>query len=420
MLGFRIRFSIAHPHHNRMINERAIRAALDRQELVFFYQAKVSLITGKVTGAEALIRWQKPDGQIIMPGEFIPLAEKTGLIKSISERMFAQLARDMLIIHDIDPLVTLAFNASAKDFEDDQFCTQVRNTLNQLHIPAQNLQIEITESVILQPNPTIRKNIQALCDAGIQLVMDDYGTGYANLETLRRWPFSSLKLDRSIIKHILDSPKNQVIAESSIRMAHELDLNVIAEGVESERQYQMLLEFGCTKVQGYWISHPLPLQDFIYFLEQDLRWSGLPVGLIHMAVIDHIQWRKKLTSDVVRLANMSLDAPERLSVYQLPMDYRDCRLGRWYYGVGQQFANCSIFQSIELPHKHFHSLGKQLVSNVNQGGSLRELTPILTEFSEQSAIILDRLQQLAHKGLMDMYLAHNNWRNHNLYPDHKP
>ena len=251
------------------------------------------------------------------------------------------------------------------------------------------------------------------------LAMDDYGTGYATLETLSLWPFTSIKLDRSIISHMQDSPKNLTIVEASIRMAHELDVGIVAEGVETEIQYQMLLEFGCTKVQGFWLSRPLPLDDFIYFIEQDLRWSGLPIGLIHMAVVDHIQWRKKLTSDIVRLATTPLDSPERQTVYHLPMDYHECRLGKWYYGVGQYFNDCPIFQSIEHPHQKFHDIGLQLIQIVNHGGTMRDLTPLLTEFSDYSATILDCLQQLEHKGLMDMHLAHQAWSDHQLHPNNQ-
>lgn len=245
--------------------------------------------------------------------------------------------------------------------------------------------------------------------------MDDYGTGYATLETLSQWPFTTIKLDRSIISRMLDSPKNQTIAESSIRMAHELDISVVAEGVESEMQYQMLLESGCTKVQGYWLSRPLPLDDFIYFIEQDLRWSGLPIGLIHMAVVDHIQWRKKLVSDIVRLASTPHDAIERQAPFNLPLDCHECRLGKWYYGAGQQFNDSPLFAAIEEPHEKFHNLGGQLIQIISKGGNMHDLTPLLTEFSDHSAIILDRLQKLEHKGLMDMHLAHQAWSEHHLY-----
>lgn len=399
-----------------LINPETIREGLNNDEFVYFYQSKVSLITGKVVGAEALIRWMKPDGKIITPNEFIPIAEQCGLIKEITYRMFPKLVRDLLIFLDIDSSLIISFNTTCYDFEDESFTKMALATLNQVCIPPKSLQIEITETTVLQADESVKKHIQTLCDAGMGLAMDDYGTGYATLETLSQWPFTTIKLDHSIVSHMQDSSKNLTIVEASIRMAHELDVAVVAEGVETEMQYQMLLEFGCTKVQGFWLSKPLRLDDFIYFIEQDLRWSGLPIGLIHMAVIDHIQWRKKITSDIVRIATTPLNSPERQAIYHLPMDYHECRLGKWYYGVGQRFKECRIFHSIEEPHQKFHGIGRQLIQIVTQGGTMRELTPLLTEFSDYSATILERLQQLEHKGLMDMHIAHQTWSEHHLHP----
>lgn len=398
------------------ITSQELLEALNNNEFSYFYQSKVSLITGKVIGAEALLRWIKPNGTIVSPDQFIPIAERSGLIKEITYRMFSKLIRNILIFSDLDSSLVFSFNVTSQDFEDDLFMNMVIETLKQVHISPKNLQIEITETTVLQADESVKKRIHTLCDAGMGLAMDDYGTGYATLETLSQWPFTTIKLDRSIISHMQDSPKNLTIVEASIRMAHELDVSVVAEGVETEMQYQMLLEFGCTKVQGFWLSKPLPLEDFIYFIQQDLRWSGLPIGLIHMAIVDHIQWRKKLTSDIVRLSTTTLNSPERQTIYLLPMNYQACRLGKWYYGVGQHFKDCPIFQSIENPHQKFHEIGTQLIQTVTVGGTMRELTPLLNEFSDYSATIMDCLHQLEHKGLLDMHLAHQAWSEHHLHP----
>lgn len=398
------------------ITEQTIRDALERDEFIYHYQPKVSLITGKVIGAEALIRWISTDGEIIYPNEFIPLAEQVGLINQISCHMFRKLVRDLLIFFDLCPDLVVSFNASANDFRDERFIRLALESLQQLKIPPRNLQIEITESTVLSADDEIKKHILALCDTGMELAMDDYGTGYSTLDTLSQWPFTTIKLDRGIISRMLDSPKSQTIVESSIRMAHELDVNIVAEGVESDKQYQMLLESGCTKVQGYWISLPLPLDDFIYFIQQDLRWSGLPIGLIHMATVDHIQWRKRLVSEVVRIGATAPDSEERKCVTHASLDHHDCRLGKWYYGVGQHFKGCPDFDAIEEPHRQFHALGAQLFEIVKSGGSVQTLTPYLSEFSLSSGLILNSLQKLEHKGLVEMHCAHKAWEEHHLYP----
>ncbi len=399
------------------IDEQAVLKGLDDDEFVYYYQPKVSLITGKVIGAEALIRWIKPNGEIIYPNAFIPLAEKSELINEITCRMFNKLTRDLLIFSDIDPDLIISFNATANDFKDNRFIKLAQDNLQQLQIPAKNLQIEITETTVLNASEEIKRHILALHEAGMGLAMDDYGTGYSTLDTLSQWPFTTIKLDGGIISRMQDSVKSQTIVESSIRMAHELDVNIVAEGVETDKQYQMLLESGCTKVQGYWISKPLPLDDFIYFVQQDLRWSGLPIGLIHMAMMDHIQWRKKLVSDVVRIAASATDSAERNSFHHASLDHRECRLGKWYYGVGQQFKGCPDFDAIEEPHQQFHLIGKVLIQVVQNGGTIHDLTPTLTRFSEYSGIILDSLQKLEHKGLVDMHCAHQEWKRHHLFQD---
>ncbi len=397
------------------ITEQAILQGLNNDEFVYHYQPKVSLITGKVIGAEALIRWIKPDGTIVYPGAFIPFAEQSDLINEITRRMFVKLGRDLLIFSDISPDLVISFNASANDFNTSHFVDLVLDQLRGLKIPPANLQVELTESTILNAGTEVRQRILTLHEAGVGLAMDDYGTGYSTLDTLSQWPFSTIKLDRGIVGRMMDSPKCQTIVESSIRMAHELDFNIVAEGVESDRQYQMLLESGCSKVQGFWISKPLPLDDFIYFIQQDLRWSGLPIGLIHMATVDHIQWRKRLVSEVVKIATTA-QSPEQRQFMQYPaLDHHQCRLGKWYYGVGQHFKACPDFQAIEQPHRHFHQLGAKLVEMVKSGAEIHDMTSILTEFSDYSAIILNCLQRLEHKGLVDMHCAHTSWESHHLF-----
>jgi EAL domain-containing protein (putative c-di-GMP-specific phosphodiesterase class I) len=395
-----------------MMSLETILQGLENDEFVYYYQPKVSLISGKVIGAEALIRWIKTDGTVIPPSEFIPLAEQSGVICSITQAMFAKLARDLLLFLDIDPNLIVSFNTTAQDFASAAFRTTVLETIDRLKIPASNLEIEITETTVLKADAQIKRNIQTLRNAGIGLAMDDYGTGFSTLDTLSQWPFSTIKLDGSIVKRMLSSAKNQTIAESSIRMAHELSVNVVAEGVELEAQYQNLLECGCSEVQGYLLSKPLALDAFIAFVQQDLRWSGMPIGLINMAIVDHIQWRRKMVSDIVRAACLPPMSEVRRPALSLPVDHRECRLGKWYYGLGQQFKGCDKFDAIEQPHIHLHELGEQLVRAVNAGAALHDLTPLLTAFSDCSVSILDSLQRFEHEGLIDMHSHRQTWGHH--------
>ncbi len=399
-----------------LMAEADIIEAMKSNKFTFFYQPKVSLVTGKVIGAEALIRWIEPDGTIIPPALFIPVAEKSSLIKDITRHMFPKLAKDLLVLLDIDEQLVTSFNTSAKDFEDDALITLILETLKISQLPTSKLQVELTETATLEANDEILKNINILRDAGLGLAMDDFGTGYSSIDTLSKWPFTTIKLDQGMVGRILDSGKNSTIVGSSIRMAHELGINVVAEGVETNDQYHHLLEAGCTKIQGFWISRPLPLDQFISFIKADIRWSGIPIGLIHMAIIDHVQWRKELVSELVKNASLPTDAPHRKYMKTPPLSCKECRLGRWYYGTGQIYHDHEIFQSLEKPHCEFHEIGQMLAKLVSEGAVMENLTPHLRDLSEKSAEVLGKLQALENEGLMDMHSAHGKWISHSLNP----
>lgn len=399
-----------------MVNEAEIIDGIKKDEFIFFYQPKISLLTGKVFGAEALIRWVKPDGSIVLPDQFIPLAEQSSLIKDITRHMFPKLVNDLSIMMDVEQL-SVSFNASAKDFEDDVLIKMILKSLEISKLPPYCLQVELTETAALQAGDRIKKYISPLKDAGVGLAMDDFGKGYSSLDTLSKWPFTTIKLDQGIVSRMFDSDKNLTIVESSIRMAHELGISVVAEGVENSEQYYRLLEAGCTKVQGFWLCKPLPLDQYIYFVKEDMRWSGLPVGLIHMAIIDHMQWRRKLISGLIRAATFPKDSPHRKSLTLPSLSHKDCRLGHWYYGVGQIFQERQAFRNLEKPHITFHDIGKFLINLVEDGASMEDIAPHLREFSERSIEVLGLLHTLEIEGLIEMHVAHDDWVLHSLHPN---
>lgn len=388
---------------------------IERDEFTFFYQPKISLVTGKVYGAEALLRLVRPDGSVVLPDAFIPVAERSSLIKDITRHMFQRLVNDLLVLRDVEPL-SISFNASARDFEDDVFAKMVLKSLEISKLPADCLQVELTETAALEAGDRIKKNILLLRGAGLGLAMDDFGKGYSSLDTLSKWPFTTIKLDQGLISRMFDSDKSLTIIETSIRMAHELGVSVVAEGVENNEQYHRLLEAGCTKIQGYWISRPLPLERYIAFVKEDIRWSGLPVGLIHMAIVDHVQWRKKLVSELVRAVSYPKDSPHRKYLNTPPLSGKDCQLGHWYDGVGQMFQDRQSFQDLAKPHFALHEVGRSLVELVANGAGMDDITSLLRELSERSMEMLGLLHALEFEGMIDMHVAHDNWIAHALNP----
>lgn len=398
-----------------MLSNTEIVDSIKNDELVFFYQPKVSLVTGKVYGAEALVRLVKPDGRIILPDAFIPVAERSSLIRDITRHMFQKLMKDMMVLMEVEPL-SMSFNTSVKDFEDDALARMILKSLEVSGLPAESLQLELTETATLEAGARIKGNILPLVEAGLGLAMDDFGKGYSSLETLSKWPFTTIKLDGGLVGRMFDSDKSLTIVESSVRMAHELGVNVVAEGVESSRQYRRLLEMGCTKIQGYWVSKPLPLDHYIAFVREDIRWAGLPVGLIHMAIIDHVQWRRKIVSELVRVSSLPVDAPARKYLHVPPLSHHDCKLGHWYEGVGRMFRERQLYSDLDTPHIELHRIGRMLVDMVVSGADMQAITPGLRKLSECSMKMLDLLHALEFEGMIDMHEAHDDWINHPLNP----
>lgn len=382
------------------ITAEQLAQAMADDELVFHYQPKVSLLSGKVNGVEALIRWRKFDGELVSPNEFIPLAEATGLILEISKVMFPKLVADMVIIQDVCPELLVSFNLTAADFETPDLIGIVRDAINKYRVSPRHLQVELTESSVINSSGQARTHIQSLVDMGIALAMDDFGTGYASIDVLSQWPFSIVKLDHGLIQRMLTSEKSTTIVQASIRMAHQLGISVVAEGIESGAVYDFLLDSGCTDAQGFWMGRPMPLSELLVFLKQDQRWSGIPIGLIHMAQLDHIQWRRSLIDTVMATAFNDAGQQSVRSV-EAELNPRLCKLGQWYYGLGQKFKGYPAFDDLEKPHRQLHEIGSELVEATKQGASREEITTLLRKLTRQSGIVISLLQELESEALLD-------------------
>jgi EAL domain-containing protein (putative c-di-GMP-specific phosphodiesterase class I) len=391
-----------------MITEKHIRDGLQQNEFLFYYQPKVSLVSGELAGAEALIRWKKSDGSIVAPWEFIPLAEKSDLINRISSHMFSRLVNDISILAGTGAgeLAPISFNASAADFKDDKLTRQIIEAVEKFRINPKTIDVEITETAALEGGKFLFDTLALLHDCGIALTMDDYGTGYSSIDTLSKWPFTTIKIDQGIVRRMLESEKTATIVQSSIRMGHELNLNVVAEGVETEEQYHFLLEAGCKVVQGYLISEPLPLGKFTAFRQRDPSPARYPIGLIHMAIIDHIQWRWQLVRQVIRCAQLPPDSPLRHGRGYPELCHRKCALGQWYFGVGQVFSGHTGYRALDVPHRELHEIGSALIAYVEAGALLHEIAPLLEDLKECSKVLLGLLESLEDQGIAQLQDVH--------------
>jgi EAL domain-containing protein (putative c-di-GMP-specific phosphodiesterase class I) len=221
-------------------------------------------------GAEALLRWRRPDGKLLGPGEFIPLAEETGLINSIGDWVLQKACKEAVTWRNagLRP-VKIAVNISARQLQQQDFLNTVAQTLIDTKLAPEWLELELTETALMQNLDIAAQAMTALVKAGVTLSIDDFGTGYSSLGYLRRFPFDSLKMDKSFVGGITGDNKSAAVARGLINLAHSLELKVIAEGVESPKQLMFLRSHGCDRVQGFLACRPIESAEFIRLLRAD-------------------------------------------------------------------------------------------------------------------------------------------------------
>lgn len=246
-----------------------LRHSLQRHELLLYYQPKIDLQTGQFSGAEALLRWIHPQRGIMLPDEFIPIAEDCGMIGSIGAWVLREACRQAMLWSGSHLRNgTVAVNVSATEFRTPGFLERVRQILDETGFDASRLELELTESVLMNNAESSRATLCALKSLGVKLVVDDFGTGYSSLSYLKQFPLDGLKIDQSFVRDVLPHSDNGIIIEAVIGMGRNLRLKVVAEGVETQAQYEFLCDLHCDVGQGFYFSPALPEDQFSKLIER--------------------------------------------------------------------------------------------------------------------------------------------------------
>lgn len=259
---------------NIFTQETCLRNALKRSEFEVYYEPQIEIKTGKIIGAEALVRWNHPERGRVSPGEFIPMAEEMGLIAPLGEWVLETACRQTKAwqTQGLPPL-RVSVNLSARQFEQKNLTERVSQILRETNLDPKCLELELTEGLILQAETAAHQAFTVWRDMGIRIAIDDFGTGYSSLSYPKRFPFDAIKIDKSFIRDLADDRQNAAITIAIIQMAHYMNMTVIAEGVENESELAFLCAHECDEIQGYFFSPALPRAEFEALLKSDKCWN---------------------------------------------------------------------------------------------------------------------------------------------------
>jgi EAL domain-containing protein (putative c-di-GMP-specific phosphodiesterase class I) len=344
-------------HHESL--ER-IRRALSAQEFLLYYQPKVNMRTGAVTGAEALIRWQHPEKGLLPPGVFLPVVEDHLLAIEIGEWVISTALTQMEIWHAIGLDIPVSVNISARQLQELNFVERLSATLSRHpNIRPGCLELEVLETSALEDMAHISKLIESCRGLGVKFSLDDFGTGYSSLTYLKRLPVTTLKIDQSFVRDMLDDPDDLATLQGILGLATAFNREVIAEGVETMEHGAMLLQLGCEHVQGYGIARPMPANELPAWAaawRPDTSWVNLyrisrdDLALL-FAGVEHRAW---IVSLEIFLKGESKELP--------PLSQYECRFGKWLHSDGvTRHQSHPSFQAIFELHQQVHELASEML-----------------------------------------------------------
>ncbi len=384
----------------RSLNERIkhIKLAIQNNEMEIHYQPKVDLRAARVTGVEALIRWYHPEQGLIMPNDFLPLIEDHEVSLILGNWIIKHVLWQMQQWKKQGIELQVSINVSSLQIQHSDFVEDLKTLLQQFpDIDPSNLELEILETAALEDIVNISRVINECRQIGVRFSLDDFGTGYSSLTYLKRLPATTLKIDLSFVRDMHQDPENLAIINAIMGLAGAFQLNVVAEGVEELVHGRMLLQMGCTQVQGYCISRPMRAHDFSEWLktwQYPKKWAS----------IQHLKWDEKdyqiLCAEVDLQRYIALTSYSVKQQKTFPFVNSDqthpCGYGNWYHGSGKKLYGhlMPLYQQIGDAHKELHQLAFQIEANMNEG-DYEEADKNLNELLEIRDKILARMLQLS-------------------------
>ncbi len=259
----------------RLLLVGELRRAIEGGDLRLHYQPKIDLETGRVAGVEALVRWQHRQRGFVAPDEFVPLAERTGLIRPLTMHVLTEATSQCRAWRDAGMELSVAVNLSTHNLVDRHLPEDIEHLLSRFDLPASALELEITESAIMADPARALQVLERLSGMGLGLAIDDFGTGYSSLGYLKRLPVDEIKIDKSFVMNMAVDPADAAIVRSTIELAHNLELTVVAEGVEDGSAREQLRLLGCNTAQGYHFSRPLPAPELARWVQEEALATAL-------------------------------------------------------------------------------------------------------------------------------------------------
>jgi EAL domain-containing protein (putative c-di-GMP-specific phosphodiesterase class I) len=378
--------------------------ALTNNEFDFYFQPIISLVTGRVTGAEALIRWIQPDGTVRPPGEFIPVAVEHGFITEITREMFPRVASAMSKINQLDPELQVTFNLTGQDLATPGMIGTMVEVLKARGVQPSRLMVEIVEDVLFPPNSNVQASIGAMAAAGIPLSLDDFSAGHTSVEYLSQLPLKILKLATTIVKRSTESAIDFRVLRHLVSLGHQLRLDVVAEGVEDHEIYDLVLSTGASYAQGFYLAHPMPLSRFIEFAAAKRQWVSYPFGLEYLAQIDHIDVRRDVIREALIVHTHADPQIRARAKARLPfLDESACILGKWMRVIEQAHGASPEFTRLQESHKSFHAAADALLEAVSSNRDWDAVEAMIGDLTQISGEIMSRLQSLSTNKLIQNY-----------------